>query len=222
MLICIEGPDGCGKDTVANAVAESMGASRLNFPNDQGVTGPMIRAYLRKEWHVSNAHGLVPGHFLYREGIDKASALAFQALQVANRMESMVRLNAAVTGDTDLVLARYWQSAWVYGQLDGLDPDWLVRLHEAMARPQINVLLDVPAETCMARRAARDGAATPELYEGRLDFTRRVVDLYRKLWRQNLVGDEGDGPWHIVDADRDVGLVIADVIELALEVRGGS
>lgn len=214
-MIVIEGADGCGKDTVADAVARLLtGSERLNFPNDKGVTGPMIRAYLNRRWHIQEDFQDAPLRNPYFD------ALAFQALQVANRMEVMPRLLDASLNEPEgpvVVLARYWQSGWVYGQLDGLDPEFLLGLHKAMAVPHLNVLLDVPADVCMARRAARDGVKT-ERYEGKLDFTAKVVDLYRRLWAQ-----QSEAPsdlrlgerWLMVDATRPVEDVIDEVTAAA-------
>ena len=202
MIICIEGADGCGKTSVAEAVAKALGCDVIPFPNDdEPMTGPMIREYLQKKWEVAGVNGWTAPPLL--------SALAFQCVQVANRMALMPMLRAAKRDGRNLVLARYWQSGWVYGQLDGLPAVWLHGVHATMVQPDLNVLLDAPAEACMERRAARDGALAPERYEGKLDFTRRVVELYRELWRGFAPLDS----WRVVDASRPFADVIADVIE---------
>jgi thymidylate kinase len=225
MLVCFEGCDGSGKDTIADAVAKELGGDRLNFPNRETETGRMIDAYLKRQWSV-RPHPEQDGH-----GTDPMmSALAFQALQVANRMEVMPRLIEARDTERHIVLARYWESGWVYGQLDGLDAGWLERIHATMAQPQVHVLLDVSAEVCMARRASRDAKTYvlpngstvqggPELYEGKLEKVRRIIELYRALWRREAPFTR-HGRWVVVDATRDVGLVIADAMR-CLEVQGG-
>ena len=215
MLICFEGADGCGKDTIANVVADRLGANRLNFPNDQGVTGPMIRGYLRKQWQVSKTvHRIegVEGDMKLATDEPLLSAMAFQALQVANRMEVMPKLIEARDGSTDLVLARYWQSGWVYGQLDGLPPSFLLQLHKGMAHPQVNFLLDLDAVTAMERRQGRDGALVTERYEGKLTFTKQVVQLYRDLWRSNLTA--GMGEHYVLDANQPVGAIVEQVLKM--------
>lgn len=210
MLIVIEGADGVGKDTVANILAKHLGAERLNFPNDKGVTGPMIREYLARRWRVEARN---PDSGLKNKAeCGLLGALAFQGLQVTNRMEVMPQLLEASVGLGDLVLARYWQSAWVYGQLDGLDPEFLIQVHRAMARAQVNLLLDCDAEVCLERRATRDGALAPERYEGKLESTKRIVDLYRELWARPDVTTFGQ--WVKVDAARPLHEVVADVAGL--------
>lgn len=211
MIIVVDGYDGSGKDTVANAIAKEIGASRLNFPCDEAFTGPMIRSYLRDAWEVDCS---------FRDGDKyKLSALAFQALQVTNRMELMPRLRAAENGKEKIVLARYWQSAWVYGQLDGLPRDFLERVHKDMAQPIISILLDASPETCLARRQARDGALAPERYEGKLELARKAIDLYRELWSSNYAMDFG-GYWATVDAEQPIELVLKDTFHVLRQGLG--
>lgn len=190
MLVVIEGPDGVGKDTVADGLAQSLNAARLNFPNDQGVTGPMIRAYLRKEWYVQPASVENTRRTLDADQL-RYSALALQALMVANRLEAHAYLKRfAKSTKRHLVVCRYWQSGWVYGQLDGLSRDFLYSQGRALLQADANVFLDANPETCMERRASRDGAQAPERYEGKLALTQRVVALYRELWAAERADEE--------------------------------
>lgn len=212
MLITIEGCDGAGKSAVADAVARELVCHVQSFPNDAGVTGPAIRAYLRKEWFIPRMDRSWP----VVTAEDKLlGALAFQALQVTNRMEVMEQLERAADHETNLVLCRYWQSAWVYGQLDGLSEEFLRDVHSTMAKERYAILLDVPANIAMARRAARDGALPPERYEGKLDFAEKVRKLYHKLWV--IEGIDNSKVWHIVDASQPLDKVIDDVLAIVGE-----
>jgi dTMP kinase len=208
MLIVIEGSDGSGKTSVAEELARRLKAEAMAFPNDAGVTGPIIRDYLRKNWYIP-VYGTaqVSKHY---------SALAFQALQVVNRLEFMPKLMDASLNEPEgprVIVARYWQSGWVYGGLDGLDRAWLERVHEMMAEPDLSLLLDITPEEAMRRRAARDGDLAPELYEGKLDFTTKVVESYRELWKQH----EGNGRWDVIDAMRPFQQVVDNCYERILE-----
>lgn len=213
-LFVFEGGDGCGKDSVANAVAEKIGARRLNFPNDNGYTGPAIRSYLRREWAVCKPYnegaGVVDSHL---------SALAFQALQLSNRMEVMdILAQSEGSATRHHVLVRYLASGLVYGQLDGLPLEWLISIHRTVVRPQIHFLLDVSPEEVMRRRAARDGVLTPERYEGKLDLTKKVVELYRELWanppKMHFEGAEYKdySQWIVLDAMRPLNEVIQEAL----------
>lgn len=213
MIIVVEGFDGCGKDSVADALALSLGAARLNFPDDASPhTGEIIRSYLRREWSVQARPALPDPAYGFAPQTDlKFGALALQALCLANRLEHQGRLVAAAGDFRDhLVLARYWPSGWVYGQLDGLDRGWIEKTNEAFPDADLYLLLDVPAEVCLERRAARDGKViAPERYEGKLDLARRAVDLYRELWDVNKGWDPS---WVKLDATRPLEQVIGDAI----------
>lgn len=221
MIICLEGPDGCGKTSIALAVAKRLGAEVITFPNDDAFTGPTIRSYLRKRWEVWEQPTGTPNQMRVSTEI---GALAFQALQIANRMELMPRLaSASLQGKSDLVLARYWQSAWVYGQLDGLPTAWLEQVHESMIQPDFNILLDLDAEQCMKRRAARDGALPPERYEGKLDFTKKVVELYRQLWNAKRAESNYAQPtplWLVVDASKPFEQVVDNAMHWISQCHG--
>lgn len=229
MLIVLEGPDGCGKTTVARAVAKALGtrggtdATFYQFPNDEGVTGPMIRAYLAKKWSINvskqwedeaaTMHGL-------RVDADLAGALAFQALQVMNRMEVMSHIRRMSVTE-HVVCARYWQSGYVYGSLDGLDPEWLIKVHETMEQADLNILLDIDAETALERQVER--GADPERYEGKATFTSAVVEAYRELWAkhidQSTNGKVQELDWPIVDASQSAISVVADVMKLVMQTK---
>lgn len=200
-LIAIEGPDGVGKSEVAAAVGKALGGCDvISFPRDDAFTGPAIRAYLRRGWRVEG-----------EEAEDAWSPLAFQSLQLANQMESMQLINAELAAGRDVVLCRYSQSALVYGQIDGLPLEFLERVHASKVQPDLSVLLDASAETCMARRARRDGDKQPERYEAKLERMRQIVDLYRSLWHREAPFTNR-GRWVCVDAEPPLVDVIRNVL----------
>ena len=193
MLIVLEGADGCGKTTIAHAMGKTLGADVLHFPDDDAVTGPLIRSYLKKQWgvYLDNAIANSPEE-------KAAGALVFQALQIANRMEHMQELlDCAGSKEFHLVLARYWQSAMVYGVIDDLDPEFIEETHEAMAKADLNILLDVEPETVAERRAKRmiETENKAERYEA-TDLDKRVIDLYRELWEESQYDGVQKSPRH--------------------------
>lgn len=212
MLIVIEGFDGCGKDTVARAVARFLGCPVQSFPDDSSPhTGAAIRSYLKREWHVRARDG---EGALDAEAAAQLGAKALQSLALANRLERFDLLaNAVGDGENNLVCARYWPSGWVYGQLDGLDRAWIDATNAPFPDADLAVLLDLDPETCLARRQARDGQLAPERYEGKLEIARRGVELYRELWNGRTLVDEYT-EWRLVDASQPVELVVADVLAL--------
>jgi thymidylate kinase len=231
MLIAFEGYDGSGKSTVAKRVSDALGVELMRFPRDEGVTGPLIRDHLRRLWHVRReptAHQYDVGDVQWPARLDRrSSALVFQALQVTNRMEVMERLFQAEASPTDhLVLDRYWHSGWVYGQLDGLDPEFLRTVHRCMAQPDLCILVDACAEVCLERQRARAGA--PERYDGHLEVARRAVELYRELWWKEVM--EGSvmqvglcsvgNDWVLLDGSQPVEDVVREALTVVRRVVG--
>lgn len=182
MFIVIEGIDGGGKSTVADRLHDCLDAELIHFPDDKAVTGPAIREYLAKKWWLDQPYPY--------EQDRQREALVFQALQVANRVESFDRIVRAdqcamARGDRPhLIAVRYWQSGWVYGQIDGLSSELLCRMmHPMMHHGLLHILLDVPPEVAMARIVARGGAV--ERYEAKLELLAKARTLYRELWRDH-------------------------------------
>lgn len=209
MLIVIEGINGCGKTSLIDALCEQFSARTIAFPNDNGFTGKAIRSYLKNEWYATE-----------RLEIDtpnsKLGAMCLQALQAANRLEVMDQLETAA-GDqaSHLILSRYWQSGWVYGQIDDLPRKWLYDIHRSMARADMNFLLDISPDEAFRRRAKRDGKVLPDRYESKLEV--RQVELYRELWESKEAFDYFGGRWSIVDASKpfdEVLTLVADMIDL--------
>lgn len=204
MLIVVEGADGSGKDTIGKALAEALRAKLICFPQRHTPTGKLIDAYLHGKWTAAGPRVPVG-----------CSALAFQALQVANRMEVMKELNGyASRADVHCVLVRYWQSGVVYGGYDGVDQEYLENLHSGMARAHHNILLDVSPEEALERRRLRDKAkgVDPEIYEGDKERVADLVRAYQQLWTKNL----SKPGWHIVSACATPEEVLAEVLRCVL------
>lgn len=192
MIILLEGIDASGKSGQAHWLSEKLGAKLFEFPNYNTATGQLIRAHLQKRWYADWA-GAAPNA---TEPVDKIlDAMVFQALQTLNRLEMVAEIeDAAVQGD--VVLARYWPSAYVYGVLDGLQPEWLLRIHERLPQPDLLLLLDIDAAESFKRRP--NGRDRLEADRNRLD---RCARLYRALWAQKPYSGLGGDKcaWEIID-----------------------
>lgn len=198
MLVVIEGPNGVGKTTVVEALTKRFSETRVvAFPNDSTLTGPLIRSYLREEWELTGRYK--------RKSVEEA--MVFQCLQVVNRLELLpVLVFGRDREDVVMMLPRYWQSGWVYGQLDGLPAKWLSHIHQCLPQAQLNILLSAPLQVCAQRRQERDGDLDryedPELLE-------REYQLYHQLWDDHPEWLVVDTLGHTVTetADRVTGLI---------------
>jgi thymidylate kinase len=172
MLIVLEGIDGCGKTYHATQLAEHLGCKTLAFPDYSSDTGRLIKAYLKREWWVDGD--------LFEDVLDHAQAVALQTMMLANRLEHYEELHqAAGSHSNHLVLQRYWQSGWVYGQIDGLDPRWLRDIHRTLPAADVTIILSVDPSEALRRQAKR--GAPLERYEGHLGILKKADDLYHRL-----------------------------------------
>ena len=154
-LIAIEGIDGAGKSTQADAVAralEARGAAvvRSREPTD-GPHGRKIRA--------TATTGRLP----------VAEELA---LFLADRSEHVRdTISPALAAGQVVVLDRYYLSTAAYQGVRGLDPVAIVAQNEAFApRPDLLVILDLTAAQGLSRVRERAGAA--DLFEAKQDLMR--------------------------------------------------
>lgn len=204
MIIAIEGCDAAGKHTQAARLARRLDAGVLAFPDYATPTGHLIEGHLKRYWSAQpdesreavESVGMVTGMDgqLIRIGdVDALNALVFQALQLANRMEHAVTIEKARAMENHLVLDRYWPSGWVYGSADGLDGDWLLKIHEHLPQPDLFILLDIPPEHSAVRRPERR-----DRLEEQAGLMERVGVLYRQLWR-HMAEEHGQLRWAVVD-----------------------
>lgn len=180
MLICLEGIDACGKTTHARRLAARLRARVVHFPDYATPSGRLIRDNLAGSWRASEDPAV--------------NALVLQSLMLVNRMEAAPSLAAdAGHAERHAVLARYWPSGVVYGGADGLDHEWLVRIHAYLPAADLWILLDVDASTSAERRPDRQ-----DRYERQPGLMADAARRYRDLWAENMVYH--GLAWRVVDA----------------------
>jgi len=201
--IILEGGDGCGKTTLARIVSEIFDYNLIEIPNDNTGTGPFIREWLNNKWGACYDIPLE----LTTKGKSKSqllNAIVFQSLQTVNRLECL----PAMRNEESTVFSRSWQSSYVYGVLDGLDPEFVLRISEVFRVPSLNILLDVSPDVSRQRVLSR-GQKAVEVYEAREGFAEKVIDTYKELWER---GKGLAGTWVVIDADSPLERVCARVM----------
>jgi dTMP kinase len=197
-FITIEGPDGSGKTVQAarlHAVAVACGVPTLLTREPGGTwAGERIREILLGA-ATTNEH-LLP----------RADALLFSAARA--QLVAEVLRPALERGEL-VVDARHADSTLAYqGFGRGLDVEEL-RIIQRFATgglvPDLTILLDLPVEVGLARKAVADENRFEVGFE--LDFHQRVRDGYRSLAARE------PERWVVVDADRDADAVHRSVVE---------
>lgn len=199
MIIAIEGIDASGKETQARLLKRwaiehgkqygILDVSDQDFPDYTNVTGAAIGKILAGEWTIITKDPAEKEH---------ARALTLQSHMIANRLEHGSKLKYYGQSKTSLlILDRFNASAMVYGASDGLDPNFLTKIHLLLPQPILWVLLDISVDESFRRRPEREDYY--ERNKGKLEDVRaRYLDLFAQ---KDLVGTE---KWVVINAERDV------------------
>lgn len=201
MIVCIEGIDGCGKSTQAALLVERLKAKFFKFPNKDSATGKIIYAHLACSWRAE-----IPVDDTVAMGFRKPppakdwegtlDSMVFQALQLTNRMEYASEIKEAA-GRGNVVFDRYWPSGYGYGCGDGLDPEYLIKIHEHLPQPDLFLLLDIDVDEATKRMAER----VKDRNEEDTELLKTVVQHYRNLWtRMSHPGRPPLPRWVVINA----------------------
>ncbi|MEN6627409.1 MAG: dTMP kinase [Candidatus Sumerlaeia bacterium] len=176
-LIAIEGIDGTGKSTLAEALGralESRGRSvTLGFEPTRGPYGKKIR-----ELAVSG----------------RVSPAEESELFIADRKEHVEQaINPALEAGRTVILDRYYFSTMAYQGARGLDPAQIRRANEAFApSPDLLVILELPVEEALHRITAKRGS-TPDHFEG-ADYLAEVDRLFKSFTHPNALRLDARAP----------------------------
>lgn len=174
-LIAFEGLDQSGKATQAARLAARLRAAGrhvelVDFPDYRTALGGEILRTLRGE----------------RD--DPPDVL--QLLFIANRYEYRSRIERWMAEGAVVLCDRYRASSVAYGEAQGLDPEWLVRLQRSLPEPDLTILLDIAPETALRRKAA-----DRDRFERDLALLRRV--------RASYLRQAAGQAWCVVDGEAD-------------------
>jgi dTMP kinase len=227
VIVALEGIDGSGKQTQVKLLKERLTGrfdriDTFDFPHYQSIAGGLVGRILKGETVVSTndqlvpalRHDHLPGLDLPRLHLEKLmaswsldKALVIQCVMLADRLEHSRMLNAWVSQPHCLlILDRYYLSGLVYGQADGLDRDWLEKIHATLPRPDAFFLLDIPVEESVRRRPERR-----DYYEKNLPKLKKVRELYKS--EISAVGG------YVVDATRTVEEITTEIVDQVIGLK---
>ena len=211
-FIVLEGVDGAGTTTHTRLLAETLRGRGLPVratrePSD-GPIGMMLRQMLSGRLVVPGMRGPRPPSW-------GTMALLF----AADRLDHIEAEIAPNLLDGVTVLSdRYVHSSIAYQSLSGGGGEdtlaWVRAINAHARKPDLTIVLDVPADVTRARRHARTGQDA--LYEED-ELQARLVDFYRAIDRHFP-----NEPIVHVDANRDTALVAAEIHAHVKQLRGES
>lgn len=204
LMVAIEGCDAAGKHTHSERLATRLSASLFSFPDYNTEIGELINRHLHAEWVTRETVQTDDQSTYTVQHNPHLDALVFQSVQTANKYEIAPEIVEA-RRKGPVILDRYWPSAVAYGGVDGIDPQWLIRVHLMLPQPDIFILLDIDLEHSIARRPERR-----DRYERDHEGMTKRIEAYRQLWdRMSSFRDWlGRAPqWGIVDARADTDTV---------------
>lgn len=172
-LLVIEGIDGAGKSTHANAVARVLTARGLAVvPTREPTDGPWGRRI--------------------RESASTGRMSPEEELQafIEDRKQHVAQMiRPGLEAGRVVVMDRYYFSTVAYQGARGLDPTELLRLNESFAvEPDLLVVIDLPAEVGLQRVGHRDGAGNEFETLAQLSRSREIFRSLRKPYLVELDG----------------------------------
>ena len=196
LFITLEGPEGAGKTLQARRLVDALeaGGNRARLTREPGGTrlGEQIRSIVLSA--PQGAAGIGP----------MADALLFNAAR-AQLVAEVIR--PALAAGEIVICARFADSTLAYQGYGAGAPLTDLKAVETAAtgglRPDLTILLDVPPEVGIARKAEASRNRFEAAFD--LEFHRRVRDGFLELARQ-----EPDR-WRVIDATRDADAVFDEV-----------
>ena len=192
MFVAIEGIDGVGKSTVISMLRRRLEDSgykvHVTAEPSQSPIGRLIRDWLLKP------------------GSNVAHPSIYALLFVADRVQHYYgEVKPMLDGGYVVITERYMESTLAYQGAMGLPQEWLMELHRFVPRPDLTIILDAPVDTVINRLSSRREL---EVFEVDREFLVRVREIL--LRRASMYG------YPVVDANRDLGLVVGDVYGLII------
>jgi dTMP kinase len=173
--VVVEGIDGCGSTTHAKLLAKAIKNRGpevvLTCEPSTGPIGSLIRQVLQRRLFVPDATG--PRNFAW-----STMALMFAADRM-DHLDSVVapalRTGQVVVSDRYDLSSLAYQSVTAHNGAQSIP--WIRELNAQALRPDVTIVIDVPAEVAEARRRARGGVE--EMFEAR-EIQARLAAVYAR------------------------------------------
>ena len=171
MFIVMEGIDGAGKSTQARLLAEWFRRHGKEVVLTKEPTDTAFGKLIRRLVLTGGREGIIDGARISHE----AEALLF----AADRAEHVHKLiKPALKAGKVVISDRYFYSSLAYQWARGLDLEWLIDLNKFAIRPDLVILLDLPAKESMKRI---NGRSIKTEFDKIAELQKKVRENYLKL-----------------------------------------
>jgi len=175
LFVVVEGIDGCGSTTHAKLLAKAIKSRGpevvLTCEPSTGPIGSLIRQVLQRRLFVPDATG--PRNFAW-----STMALLFAADRM-DHLDSTVapalRAGSVVVSDRYDLSSLAYQSVTAHNGPEAIP--WIRELNSQALRPDVTIVIDVPAEVAEERRRLRGGVE--EMFEAR-EIQARLATVYAR------------------------------------------
>lgn len=171
-FITFEGGEGAGKSTQVRRLSERLGALGINVVATREPGGSPGAEIVR--------------HLLLSGAAKPLGPLAEAALFAAARADHLdVTIRPSLNQGSWVISDRFSDSTRVYqGALGNVDPKLIAALEAVTVgetKPDLTIVLDIPADEGLARATARSGAGADRFESESLNFHRHLRDAFRDL-----------------------------------------
>ena len=192
-FIVFEGIDGSGKTTQINLLHKALLKKNIPVhitkePTDEPM-GKLLRSYL--------------------SGNQKADLRAIAALFAADRLDHITAeggIQDNLTKGKTVLCDRYYLSSYAYQSVD-CELDWIMALNReaaSIARPDLHIFLDVPADQSMSRVESRGETEIFEKLERQQQIRKNFFELFELLCdKENVL---------IIDGTREPEIIAEEIL----------
>jgi dTMP kinase len=199
LLVTFEGVEGSGKTSQAARLVESLKADGLPVTSVREPGGTALGEKVREVLLSVEHHDM--------------AAWAEASLYTAARAQLLKEVIIPRMAKGDIVVAdRFVDSTFAYqGAGRGLEMNVLMAMQMVLkVKPDLTILLDLPAETGLQRQVAEDGHQPDRLEREDITFHTRVRDGYLDF------ASRDPERYHVIDASADPDAVAAEALSVTL------
>jgi dTMP kinase len=199
LLVTFEGVEGSGKTTQAQRLVEALKAEGLPVTPVREPGGTVLGEKVREILLSVEHHDM--------------AAWAEAGLYTAARAQLLKEVVIPRMAKGDIVVAdRFVDSTFAYqGAGRGLEMQVLMAMQMVLkVKPDLTILLDLPAEAGLKRQAGDDGHQPDRLEQEDIAFHTRVRHGYLDFARRD------PDRYHVIDAAQDADAVAADALRVTI------